>query len=294
MAVNPYVEAARPRTLPAAVTPVVVGTAAAQAAPHAVSWVRFGLALVVALALQVAVNYANDWFDAVKGVDTPERVGPRRAVASGLVTVAAMRTATFATIGVAAAAGLALAWLAGWELAVVGVVAILAALGYSGGGRPYASRGLGEVSVFIFFGLVATIGSQYVQDERLHPVAAAAAVQVGLVAVALLVVNNLRDIPTDAHAGKRTLAVRIGEAGTRRLFVGLVGVAIVWTGVIAVVAGSAWPLTALVAAPVGILAALDVRRAALGPDLIRALEKTGRFHLLQGVALAAGLLAGSR
>jgi 1,4-dihydroxy-2-naphthoate polyprenyltransferase len=155
--VNRYVEAARPRTLPAAVTPVVVGTAAALRPIGEIDLGRAALALVVALALQVAVNYANDLFDGVRGVDTPERTGPRRAVASGLISPTAMRAATAAALGVAAAAGLALAWLVGWELLLVGALAILATLGYSGGRRPYASRGLGEVSVFVFFGVVATV-----------------------------------------------------------------------------------------------------------------------------------------
>lgn len=285
-----WVEAARPRTLPAAVAPVLVGTAAADAAPHDVSVLRFALALVVALALQIAVNYANDWFDGVSGVDTPERTGPRRAVASGLVTAAAMRAATAAALAVAGAAGLALAWLVGWELLLVGAAAIVATLGYSGGSRPYASRGLGEVSVFVFFGLVATVGSQYVQDGQLRLLAVLAAIPVGLVAVALLVVNNLRDIPTDERAGKRTLAVRIGEVRTRVLFRFLLVGAGFWLLPVAVVARSWWPLLPLLAAPLALRAMAVVRRAPLGPALVGALETTGRYHLAMGVLLALGLV----
>lgn len=284
-----YVEAARPRTLPAAVAPVLVGTAAAERSLADTDPGRAALALLVALALQVAVNYANDWFDGVKGVDTPDRIGPRRAVASGLVTPAAMRTATLAALLVGALAGVALAWLVGWELLLVGAVAIAATLGYSGGRRPYASRALGEVGVFVFFGLVATIGSQYVQDGRIGTVAVAASVPVGLLAVALLVVNNLRDIPTDRRVGKRTLAVRLGEHGTRRLFVGLLVTAQAAPVAVAVLAGSPWPLLALVATPLTAASLVALRRAPLGPELIAVLGRTGRLQLAFGVLLAVGL-----
>ncbi|MFP4634784.1 MAG: 1,4-dihydroxy-2-naphthoate polyprenyltransferase [Nitriliruptoraceae bacterium] len=287
---NPYLEAARPRTLPAAVAPVLVGTAAAATPVDQLDPLRFGLALLVALALQVAVNYANDWFDGVKGVDTVARTGPRRAVASGLITPGAMRNATIAALGVAGVAGLVLALLAGLELLLVGVLAILATLGYSGGSRPYASRGLGEISVFVFFGLVATAGSAYVQDERLTWLPLLAAVPIGATSVALLVVNNLRDIPTDRRSGKLTLAVRLGEHATRRLFQGLLAVALVSLAPIAWRAGSPWPLLGLVSLVTALPA---MRRAAdvpLGPELVAVLERTGRSLLLLGVGLAAGLV----
>ncbi len=286
---NPYVEAARPRTLPAAVAPVLVGSAAAATSVPDLDLLRVALALVVALALQVAVNYANDYFDGVKGVDTEARTGPRRAVASGLVTPTAMRTATVVALAVAGVAGLVLAWLAGWELLLVGVVAMLATLGYSGGRRPYASRGLGEVSVFVFFGLVATAGSAYVQDERLTLLPVVAAVPIGLVAVALLVVNNLRDIPSDRAVGKQTLAVRLGEDRTRLLFQALVAGSAAWVLPIALLAGSPWPLIGLLALPFAWPAMKVVRTAPLGRPLIAALEVTGRYHLLLGVLLAVGL-----
>jgi 1,4-dihydroxy-2-naphthoate polyprenyltransferase len=288
-----WVEAARPRTLPAAVAPVLVGTAAAERVPADLDVPRFALALVVALALQVAVNYANDYFDGVKGVDTPDRTGPRRAVATGLVAPAQMRAATGLALGVAAAAGFALAALVGWELLLVGVLAVLATLGYSGGSRPYASIGLGEAAVFVFFGLVATVGSQYVQDEEIALLAVAAAVPVGLVAVALLVVNNLRDIPTDTVAGKRTLAVRLGEGNTRLLFQALLAGALAFLLPVAAVAGSPWLLLALLAAPLAVRAMNLVWRRTLGPELIPALETTGRLHLVLGVLLALGLVLGS-
>ncbi len=285
-----HLEAARPRTLPAAVAPVVVGTAAAQQAPADLSLGRAALALVVALALQVAVNYANDLFDGLKGVDTEQRTGPRRAVASGLISPRAMAWSTGAALSVAALAGLALAWLVGWELLIVGAVAIVAALGYSGGRRPYASRGLGEVSVFVFFGLVATVGSQYVQDGHVGTVALVASVPVGLVAVGLLVVNNLRDIPTDERAGKRTLAVRLGDASTRALFTALLVGSLVGIGAVGVAAGTPWPLLGLVAAPLALRAVAVVRGGAAGRDLVPALEQTARFQLLLAFGVALGLL----
>ncbi len=301
-----WLEAARPRTLPAAVVPVLVGTAAAATPVGELSWSRAALALVVALSLQVAVNYANDLFDGISGVDTEDRVGPRRAVASGLVTPGAMKIATVAALAVAAVAGLALAALVGWELLLVGALAILAALGYSGGRRPYASMGLGEVFVFVFFGLVATVGSQYVQDEAIAPRAVIAAVAVGALATALLVVNNLRDIPTDEAAGKRTLAVRLGEQRTVHLFTGLIWSAAAIAGLLAFPAQQArdlGPLLALLAVPLAGRATSLVHTAARaeqpdaetapgrerGPLLIAALGATGRYQLAIGLLLALGL-----
>lgn len=283
--VNVWLEAARPRTLPAAVAPVLVGTAVASS----FSWPRFVGALVVALSLQVAVNYANDYSDGVRGVDTPDRVGPRRAVAAGLTTPAAMRRAIGVAVAVAGVAGLWLAAVAGWELLIVGAVAVVAALGYSGGSRPYASLGLGEVAVFVFFGLVATVGSQYVQDERWSWTAVLVAVPVGLVATAILVVNNLRDIPTDRAAGKRTLAVRLGDLTTRRLFVGLILGAFAMVVPIILVTGAGWAGLAFLAGPLAWRAVEPVRHAPPGPRLVQALEATGRLSLVFGTLLAAGL-----
>jgi 1,4-dihydroxy-2-naphthoate polyprenyltransferase len=303
---NVWVEAARPRTLPAAVVPVLVGTAAAERALGELLWGRAALALLVALSLQVAVNYANDYFDGVKGVDTEERVGPRRAVASGLVAPGAMKRAMAVALAVAAVAGLGLAALVGWELLVVGLVAMLAALGYSGGRRPYASRGLGEVFVFVFFGLVATVGSQYVQDESVGLLATLAAIPVGALATALLVVNNLRDIPTDALAGKRTLAVRLGEQRTVNLLTSLVWAAIAFAPLLALLLGHPGPLLALIALPLAgrITGLVTASAGALqphrevapkrrrGPALLAALGATGRCQLLYGVGLAVGLAWG--
>jgi 1,4-dihydroxy-2-naphthoate octaprenyltransferase len=288
--VNVWVEAARPRTLPASLAPVLVGTAAG-ARSHGIVVSRLALVVVVALAVQIAVNYANDYFDGVRGVDTVQRAGPRRAVASGLVTPRAMRIAIVAAMAVAAAAGIALAAMVSWWLLLLGAGAFVALLGYSGGPRPYASEGLGELFVFIFFGLIATLGSSYVQHRSLPATAWVAAVATGVLAVAILVVNNLRDVPTDAIAGKRTLAVRLGEARTRQLFVAAIGL-----GVLLAVVGeplaaqSAWPLLALLAVPLARGPVTAVRGGGVGRALIPALGGTGKLELAVAVLLAAGLL----
>jgi 1,4-dihydroxy-2-naphthoate octaprenyltransferase len=290
-----WVEASRPRTLPASLAPVVVGTAAGaeEVGFSHLRWGRFALVVVVALAVQVAVNYANDYFDGVRGVDTVQRAGPRRAVASGLVSPRAMRVAIVVAMAVAAGAGLALATLVSWWLLLVGGAAFVALLGYSGGPRPYASAGLGELFVFVFFGLVATLGSSYVQHSRLPATAWIAAVATGVLAVAILVVNNLRDVPTDAIAGKRTLAVRIGEARTRQLFVGAIalglGLAVIGEPV---AARSAWPLLTLLALPLAREPISAVRGGGVGRALIPALGGTGKLELAVAVLLAVGLLLG--
>jgi 1,4-dihydroxy-2-naphthoate polyprenyltransferase len=270
------------------VAPVVVGTAAAD---RLVAW-RAGAALLVALAIQVAVNYANDYFDGVRGVDTPERVGPRRVVAAGLVAPERMRTALVVALGVAGLAGLALAAATTWWLVAVGAVCGLAALGYSGGPRPYASIGLGEVMVFVFFGLVATVGSQFVQDEAVSLVSVAAAVPVGLLAVALLVANNLRDIPTDGATGKATLAVRLGDRRTRVLYVALIAAAFLVLPAVVVAAGSGWPLLAVAAAPLAIPPVGGVLSGVVGHGLVRVLGGTARLQLAYAALLAAGLVVG--
>ena len=281
---NAWVEAARPRTLSAGVAPVLVGTAAAD---RFIGW-RFVAALAVGVSIQIGVNFANDLFDAQRGVDTDARLGPRRAVASGLVSPQRMMVALGLTIAVAAVAGLALALATTLWLLVVGLACFAALLAYSGGPRPYASAGLGEVFVFVFFGLVATIGSAYVQDESISEVAVAAAVPVGLLAVAILVVNNLRDIPTDDAAGKRTLAVRLGEHRTRRLFTILAAVVLVGVVVTSIAREDPRPL-------LGLLCALPLERArrtvdrARGTDLVPALGATSAAQLVLGIGLAVGL-----
>jgi 1,4-dihydroxy-2-naphthoate octaprenyltransferase len=281
-----WVSAARPRTLPAAVSPVMAGTGAA-AALGSVEPVRAVLALVVALVLQVGVNYANDYSDGVRGTDE-QRVGPFRLTGSGSARPIDVKLAAFASFGAAALAGLVLVALAGtWWLIAIGAACIVAAWYYTGGEHPYGYAGLGEVFVFVFFGLVAVLGTTYTQAGRVSWAALAAAVGTGALACAILVANNLRDVPTDAVAGKRTLAVRLGDARTRALYTGLLVVA----ALCAVLAGLEHPGAPL--ALVSALAAVRPVRAVLGGatgrELLPVLADTGRLELLYAVLLAIGL-----
>ncbi|HWL44394.1 MAG TPA: 1,4-dihydroxy-2-naphthoate polyprenyltransferase [Ilumatobacter sp.] len=296
---------ARPRTLPAAVVPVVVGWAVAYRAAHGegraagiydveaidvgVTWWRVVAALAVSLLLQIGVNYANDYSDGVRGTDDV-RVGPMRLVASGRASPGAVKRAALAVFGLAALVGLALAATTSWWLIVVGLAAILAAWGYTGGPRPYGYLGLGEVFVFTFFGLVATVGTTYVAIGHVPDVAWPAAVGVGLLACALLVVNNLRDIPTDTAAGKRTLAVRLGDARTRWFYVVLV----VGAAACAVICAGwrPWAALGVVALAVAIQPVKAVLGGAKGPALIPVLGGTGKVQLAYGSLLAIGLLIG--
>ena len=290
-----WLAGARPKTLPAAVVPVLVGTAAAANGDLGddgglILW-RFLLAMVVSLALQVGVNYANDYSDGVRGTDD-ERVGPLRLVGSGLVEPRTVKRAAFAAFGVAAVAGLGLAIATSWWLVAVGLASILAGWFYTGGSNPYGYLGLGEVFVFVFFGLVASVGSTFVQTEQVDPWPVLVAVPVGLLATALLVTNNLRDIPTDAESGKQTLAVRLGDRRTRVLYVAMMAVAaalVVWVG-------AAWRPPALLGL-VGFAAAVRpcrrVLSGATGMELIPVLVDTGRVQLLVGLGLAVGLFAGA-
>ncbi|MBW3610973.1 MAG: 1,4-dihydroxy-2-naphthoate polyprenyltransferase [Actinobacteria bacterium] len=284
---NRWVLGARPRTLPASVVPVVVGTAAAVgASPTGIIWWRAGAALVVSVAIQVATNYVNDYADAARGSDR-HRVGPTRLVASGLATAGEVKQAALAAGGVTVAAGLALAAVVGPELVVVGAACLAAGFFYTAGPRPYGYVGLGEVFVFVFFGVVATAGSAYVQLERLTLLAVGASVPVGLLATALLVVNNLRDIPSDAAAGKRTLAVHAGDPVTRTLFVALVAGAYFALPVLALARPAA--LLALLSAPLALRPVRAVVREERGSGLVPVLIATGQVQLGFGVLLAVGL-----
>ncbi len=283
---NAWVEGARPKTLPAAVVPVVVGTAVAFGQSDVVAW-RAVAALVVALAVQVGTNYANDYSDGIRGTDDV-RVGPIRLVATGMKPAPAVKRAAFLSFGVAALAGLALAAATTWWLIPVGAICFAAGWFYTGGSNPYGYAGLGEVSVFVFFGVVATVGSAFVHAEQVTLLSVGASIPVGALATALLVVNNLRDIPTDTAAGKRTLAVRLGDQDTRGLYLVLL---------VAVPAGAALllavvrPLT-LVAIPALAVAApavRAVRKGARGRDLVPVLVRTGRVQLAYGLVLALGL-----
>lgn len=283
---NRWVVGARPRTLPASVVPVVVGTAAAFGLGEHLRWWRAALAGVVALALQVATNYANDYSDGVKGTDDV-RVGPVRLVASGLASPRAVKGAAFAAFGVAGVAGAVLAFTTTPWLFVVGAASMLAGWFYTGGPKPYGYLGLGEAFVFVFFGLVATAGSTFVQVERLTAVSLVAGCAMGCLSCALLVVNNLRDIPTDTVSGKRTLAVRLGDARTRGFYTVLVAAAFVC----AVGIGFARPgaFVTLMAVAAAVAPVQVVRGGAKGPALIPVLGGTGRLQLVFGVLLALGI-----
>ena len=283
--VRRWVEGARPRTLPASAVPVVVGSAVAIAGGGFVWW-RALLALVVSVAIQVGTNYANDYSDGVRGTDRA-RVGPLRLVASGLASPGAVKRAAFAAFGVAGVAGLALAAVAGWWLVAVGAACFAAGWFYTGGPRPYGYAGLGEVFVFVFFGLVATIGTAYVQLERFNGLEVLAAVPVGLASVALLVINNLRDIDTDAAAGKRTLATRIGAPATRTLYALAILTPFVFVVAIAVV--RPWALLGLGALPLALIPVRRVRAGETGRGLIEVLGQTGRAQLALGALLAVGI-----
>ena len=283
---NRWLIGARPRTLPAAVVPVALGAAACVGLGGA-AWWRIGLAAVVSLALQVGVNYANDYSDGVRGTNEV-RVGPVRLVASGLASPKAVKTAALAAFGVAAIAGLVLAVVTTWWLLAVGAAAILAAWGYTGGPKPYGYLGLGELFVFVFFGLVATVGSMYVVVEQVTAVGWLAGCAAGCLACALLVINNLRDIPTDQVVGKRTLAVRLGDARTRWLYLGLLVAAQLLFVAVAV---SDRPLAALgvLGLVVAVPAVKAVRGGAVGGALIPVLGATGKVQLVSGLLAAAGI-----
>jgi 1,4-dihydroxy-2-naphthoate octaprenyltransferase len=281
-----WIAGARPRTLPAAVVPVAIGTGVALGYDGAVWW-RALLALFVALALQVGVNYANDYSDGVRGTDD-DRVGPMRLVGSGAASPRQVLTAALGCFLAAAVAGLALVVVTGaWWLLLVGAASIAAAWFYTGGSTPYGYRALGEISVFVFFGLVAVAGTTFVQLEYLPWPALAAAIPAGLLACALLVVNNLRDIVTDGPSGKRTMAVVLGDNRTRVLYT----VCLVLPIVIALALALWQPFTALalLAAPLALVPVKAVRDGATGPALIATLQQTGRFQLLFGLLFAIGL-----
>jgi len=275
----------RPRTLPAAVVPVLIGSGVALGYAR-FSWWRAGLALVVALALQVGVNFANDYSDGIRGSDE-QRVGPVRLVAAGLAPPRQVLAAAFGCFFLAGVAGLALAAVTSWWLVAVGAGCIAAAWFYTGGPKPYGYSGLGEVFVFLCFGVVAVAGTAYVQMNALSWLALAASVPAGLLACALLMVNNLRDIGTDTVAGKRTLAVMLGDARSRQ---GYVLTLLVPFGIAALLAFfRPFTLLTALALPLARLPIRSVRAGASGPALIRALGQTGRLQLAFGIAFTIGL-----
>jgi 1,4-dihydroxy-2-naphthoate octaprenyltransferase len=285
---NLWIKGARPKTLPAAVAPVLVGVACASiesSAEHV--WANGLFALVVSLALQVAVNFANDYSDGIRGTDI-DRVGPMRLVGSGAKEPKEVKQAAFAAFGVAAVFGLILAAATSWWLIAVGLACIAAGWFYTGGSKPYGYYGFGELFVFIFFGLVATTGTTFVVIQKISYTSFVASIALGSLACALLVINNLRDIPGDTVAGKKTLAVRLGDKQTRRLYYSL----LVVSGLAILLLAVELPSTLI--GLLGLLAAIPairrVMRGAVGKDLIDVLGATGRTQILTAVALGAGLI----
>ncbi len=285
--------AARPRTLPAAVAPVLVGTALA-ATEERLRPLVFAAAMIGALFIQVGTNLSNDYSDARRGADAEDRLGPVRVTAGGLVPPRQVLIATYVAFGVAVLAGAYLIAVAGWELLAVGAASILAGVLYTGGPRPYGYEGLGEVFVFLFFGVVAVAGSYFAQVERLEWEAFALAVPVGLLAAAILVVNNVRDLETDRRAGKRTLAVRLGRPRARGLYAAMVYVAFL-TAPVPWLAGAAsvgpWVLLCWLALPLALPVVRIVRNRVDGRSLNGALARTGMLQLSFCGLLSAGLLA---
>ena len=282
-----WIAGARPKTLPAAIAPVLVGTSFAG---YNASFLHTFLALTVALCLQIGVNYANDYSDGIKGSDF-DRVGPMRLVGSGAATADSVKKAAFISFFVAAIAGLILASRTSWLLIILGAICIIAAWTYTGGPKPYGYQAMGEVSVFIFFGVVATVGTYYVQTESVSREVILASFAMGALACAILVLNNLRDLPSDEVAGKKTLAVVIGDKSTRDLYKWLMFFALVIS--VALALFSFYYLFALVSLPLVSKSVRAVSAGAHGGELISLLAKTGRIQIIYSIALsfAAWLVA---
>jgi len=281
-----WILGARPRTLPAAIAPVLVGTSLAHSDSISISWLNAFLALGVSLLLQIAVNYANDYSDGVRGTDEI-RVGPIRLVASGMASAGAVKRAAYFTFVVAAILGSVLAFRTSLWLLAVGALAIVAAWKYTGGRNPYGYQGFGEISVFIFFGLVATMGSYFAQSEKLTGTSFLIAIPIGALSCALLAINNLRDLPKDKEVGKLTLAVRLGEVKARQFFIALLVLAHVC--VLLAVVISPWVLVSVLVIPLTIQISQKILAGAAGRDLIPLLGKTARLQLLLSTTLAIAL-----
>lgn len=284
-----FVAAARPQTLAAAVVPVVVGTACASAISR-IAWAPAVAALGGAIAIQIGTNFANDVFDAERGADGPDRIGPVRAVSAGLISAAAMKRAMIAAFGVATALGLYLAWIAGWPIIAIGVASILSGIAYTGGPYPLGYHGLGDVFVFAFFGLVAVCGTTYVQLGAVPALAVWSALPIGAVATAILVVNNLRDRPTDARVGKRTLAVRLGRTGALAEYAALLAVA--YAVPVGLARGHTWRLLPVVTLPFAVATFRRLTKATTGAEFNACLVATARLLVAFGLLFAAGLAIG--
>ena len=283
---NKWIVGARVKTLPAAVAPVLIGTSYAEK----INWSNAFLALVVSLFLQIAVNFANDYSDGVRGTDT-HRIGPVRLVASGLASASSVKAAALISFLIAAIAGFVLALTISPWLFLVGATSIWAAWGYTGGKKPYGYFGFGELSVFIFFGLVATVGSYYIQTEQFNWQIFLLALPVGTLSCAILAINNLRDLPQDKLVGKRTMAVRIGEKNTRVFFMLLLVNAQVTA--LAAASISSLALITLICAPITYRVVRQVLNGAVGAELIEVLSKTAKLQLLMASLLAAALAISS-
>jgi 1,4-dihydroxy-2-naphthoate octaprenyltransferase len=282
-----WLAAARPRTLPAAIVPVAVGTACVEAVGR-VAWGPALAALAGSLAIQIGTNFANDVFDAERGADGPDRIGPVRAVSAGLIGAGAMKRAMILAFAVAAAFGVYLASVGGWPIVVAGILSILSGIAYTGGPYPLGYHGLGDVFVMIFFGLVAVCGTAFVQLGHIPSIAVLSALPVGALATAILVVNNLRDRATDARAGKRTLAVRLGRRGVLVEYVALLLIAFAIPGVLAVCHGFAIALP-LLTLPLAIVRVRALVTATTGPEFNACLAATAKLMMLHGVLFAVGL-----
>jgi len=280
---NKWVLGARVRTLPAAVAPVLVGTSFALK----INWINAGLALIVSLSLQIAVNFSNDYSDGIRGTDA-NRVGPTRLVATGLATAKAVRTAAFLSFAIACLAGTLLSLNTTLWLILVGVISVLAAWGYTGGKRPYGYIGFGEFSVFVFFGLVATIGSYYVQTQQINWQIVLLSIPVGSLSCAILVINNLRDRPLDEMAGKQTLAVKLGDQKTR-FFYGFL-LLITQLSVLLAIGINKQIALALICLPLVYKVLMQVLRGAKGEELIAVLGKTAKIQLLTAAIISIALL----
>ncbi|MEA2459518.1 MAG: 1,4-dihydroxy-2-naphthoate polyprenyltransferase [Thermoleophilaceae bacterium] len=286
-----WLVASRPRTLPAAVAPVLVGTALA-GTEDVFKPLRFVCALIGSVFIQIGTNLANDYSDARRGADTEDRLGPVRVTAGGLMPPKTVLVGTYVAFGVAVAAGAYLIAVAGWQLLLVGAASIAAGVLYTGGPKPYGYEGLGELFVFLFFGVVAVVGSYFVQTEQLEWQAFALSVPVGLLASAILVVNNVRDVDTDRRAGKRTLAVKLGRGGARTLFDAMLVLTFLSPVVIWVAGGlSAWVLLSLLSLPLAVPLRQTVATRTDGPSLNGALAGTGRLLAVFSLLLAIGVLA---
>ena len=284
--------AARPHTLWAAVVPVLVGSGLAWG-EGVYRWDAFGAALLGAVAIQIAANFVNDIFDARKGADTEARIGPTRVVASGLLSERSVWSGTLLVVAVAVAAGAYLIAIAGWVIAAIGISSLLAMLGYVGGPKPYGYFGLGEAFVFVFFGVVATVGARYVHDMEAPIDAWLLSLPIGFLITAILVANNVRDIDTDRDAGKNTLAVYLGRDRTQALFAALIWGAFTTILIFGVFEWTPrWTLLALLTAPLAVPIVRSVYRETQGPPLIRALKGIARLQLLVGILLAIGSALG--